>query len=63
MAVLDGGPMDGTQHVVDSDTEHVCIVMRDGQQPQYVRTDEFQALENGQLVLVCRWSGRYFGPK
>ncbi len=55
--------MDGTQHVVDSDTEHVCIVMRDGQQPQYVRTDEFQALENGQLVLVCRWSGRYFGPK
>jgi hypothetical protein len=63
VAVLDGGPMDGTQHEVDSDTDRLCIIMSDGQQHQYMRTDEFQVLENGQCVVVFKWNGRYFGPK
>lgn len=55
--------MDGTQHEVDSDTDRLCIIMSDGQQHQYMRTDEFQVLENGQCVVVFKWNGRYFGPK
>jgi hypothetical protein len=37
--------------------------MTDGQQHQYLRTDEFQAVEDGQSALVFRWNGRYYGPK
>ena len=62
-AVLDGGPMDGNRQAVDADTDQLCVVMTDGQQHQYLRTDEFQAVEDGQSALVFRWNGRYYGPK
>ena len=61
VAVLDGGPMDGRQGAVDSDTDQLRVVMDDGQLHRYARTDKFQALEDGQLALVFRWTGRYFG--
>jgi hypothetical protein len=35
--------------------------MTDGQRHVYVRTDEFQATEDGNLALVFRWSGRQYG--
>ena len=55
--------MDGNRQAVDTDTDQLCVVMSDGEQHQYVRTDSFQAVEDGHLVLVFRWNGRYFGPK
>jgi hypothetical protein len=62
-AVLDGGPLDGTRHTIDADADELGVVMTDGQQHQYLRTDEFQALEDGRSALVFRWNGRYHGPK
>jgi hypothetical protein len=62
-AVLDGGPLDGNRQAVDGDTDQLCVVMTDGQQHQYLRTDEFQTLEDGHSVLVFKWNGRYYGPK
>jgi len=62
-AILDGGPMDGSRKAIDADTDQLFIVMSDGQQHRYVRTEEFQALEDGHLALVFRWNGRYYGPK
>ena len=62
-AILDGGPMDGNRKAIDADTDQLCIVMSDGQQHRYVRTEGFQALEDGHLALVFRWNGRYYGPK
>lgn len=62
-AVLDGGPLDGHRRAIDADTDHLSVVMTDGQQHQYLRTDEFQTLKDGHSVLVFRWNGRYYGPK
>ena len=62
-AVLDGGPLDGNRRTIDADTDRLCVVMTDGQQHQYLRTDELQAVEDGHSVLVFRWNGRYYGPK
>ena len=61
--VLDGGPMDGNRQTVDAQIDQLCIVMSDGQQHRYLRTDELQTLGDGHSALVFRWSGRYFGPK
>jgi hypothetical protein len=61
-AVLDGGPLDGNRQAIDGDTDQLCVVMTDGQRHQYLRTDEFQTLEDGHSVRVFTWSGRYYGP-
>ena len=62
-AVLVGGPMDGNRQAVATETEQLSVVLTDGQQHQYLRTDEFQTLEGGHSALVFRWNGRYYGPK
>jgi len=63
VAVLDGGPMDGREHPVEPNTEELRVVMTDGQQHLYVRTDAAQSLPDGRTASVFRWKGRYFGPK
>ncbi len=55
--------MDGRRQAVDAETHQLRVVMSDGQQHQYLRTDEVQMLEDGHLALVFRWNGRYHGPK
>jgi hypothetical protein len=60
-AVLDGGPMDGNRQPIDATTDELCVVMTDGQQHRYLRTDEIQIGEDGHSALVFRWNGRYFG--
>jgi len=62
-AVFRLGPMDGQGHPITSDTDELSVVMSDGQQHRYVRTDEIQRLTDGQLVVVFDWAGRYYGPK
>ena len=62
-AVLEGGPMDGNRQVIDAETDQLCIVMSDGQQHRYLRTEEFQTEKDGRKQLLFRWEGRYFGPK
>ena len=63
IAVLDGGPMDGTEHPVEDDVDELCVVMTDGQQHRYLRTDDVQQTPDGRTALIFRWNGRYFGPK
>jgi hypothetical protein len=55
--------MDGLQHPIEMETDELCVVMTDGQQHRYVRTDEAQRALDGRLRVVFDWKGRYFGPK
>ena len=61
-AVFRLGPMDGQEHPIESDTDELSVVMSDGQQHRYVRTDEAQRLSDGRLGVVFDWTGRYYGP-
>jgi len=62
-AVLNGGPMDGRQHLVEGDTDDLCVIMTDGQTHQYIRTERIQELPDGRSALVFDYGGRYYGPK
>jgi len=62
-AVLVGGPMDGNRQSVDAETNQLSVVMSDGQQHRYFRTEEIQTDEDGRIRAVFAWEGRYFGPK
>jgi predicted alpha/beta hydrolase len=63
VAVLDGGPMDGKEHPADWDTEQLCVIMTDGQQQRYVRTERTQVLPDGRSAVVFEYRGRHYGPK
>lgn len=62
-AVFKLGPMDGQEHPIDRETDELCVVMTDGQQHRYVRTDEVQRSLDDRLRVVFDWKGRYYGPK
>ena len=62
-AIFNLGPMDGREQTVEADSDELCVVMTDGQQHRYVRTDEVQRLPNGRTAVVFDWAGRYYGPK
>jgi hypothetical protein len=62
MAVLDGGPVDGREHPIQSDSEELLVVMTDGQQHRYERTAQVQSLPDGRIALVFEWKGRWYGP-
>lgn len=62
-AVFRLGPMDGQEHPIEGDTNELSVVMSDGQQHRYVRTDTLQRLPDGRLGVVFDWIGRYYGPK
>lgn len=62
-AVLNGGPLDGREHSVEEDAADLCVVMTDGQQHRYRRTNTTQPLSDGRIVLVFDWVGRYYGPQ
>jgi hypothetical protein len=63
VAVLNGGPMDGREHSIEVDRVELSVVMTDGQQHRYRRTNATQSLSDGRLVPVFDWVGRYYGPK
>ena len=63
MAVLNGGPMDGREHPVETETEDLRVIMTDGQQHLYGRTNKEQSLPDGRTARIYEWKGRYFGPK
>ena len=48
---------------MDNETDELCVVMTDGQQHRYVRTDEVKRTLDGRLRVVFDWKGRYYGPK
>jgi hypothetical protein len=63
LAVLSGGPMDGREQSIESGTAELGVVMTDGQQHRYRRTNEVQHLPDGRSAAVFDWAGRYYGPK
>jgi hypothetical protein len=63
IAVLNGGPMDGREYPIEGDTGALSVVMSDGQQHRYMRTEYVQPLPEGRSALVFDWAGRYYGPK
>jgi hypothetical protein len=62
-AVLNGGPMDGREHSIEVDAVELCVVMSDGQQHRYRRTNITQPRPDGRPAPVFDWVGRYYGPK
>lgn len=57
-AVLDGGPLDGREHRVVSDTAELLVVMEDGARHLYVACHRVQALPDGRVVPVFEFRGR-----
>jgi hypothetical protein len=63
IAVFNRGPVDGQEHEAEGDTAELRVVMSDGQQHRYWRTETCQALPDGRVAVVFDWKGRYYGPK
>ena len=57
-AVLDGGPLDGREHPVESNTAELLVVMADGARHLYVASDRQQARPDGRVVPVFEYRGR-----
>jgi hypothetical protein len=55
--------MDGQAHPIEGDTAELCVVMTDGQQHRYRRTEDVQTLPDGRMAVIFDWAGRYYGPK
>ncbi len=55
--------MDGKEHPADWDTEQLCVIMTDGQQQRYVRTERTQVLPDGRSAVVFEYRGRHYGAK
>jgi len=54
--------MDGTRQSINATSDHLCVVLTDGQQHHYLRTDEFQTLGDGHSATVFRWDVSYRRP-
>jgi hypothetical protein len=63
VVVLNGGPLDGREHLVDPGAGELRVAMTDGQQHLYARTDITQSLPDGRTAVVYEWKGRRFGLK
>ncbi len=60
ISVLDGGPLDGQEHTVQGDTAELIVVMTDGAQHRYTKSDRVQALQDGRVVPVFEHRGRHY---
>ena len=63
VAVFSLGPMDGQEQPIEGETNEFRVVMTDGQQHRYVRTDHVERSPDGRVTVVFDWKGRYYGPK
>jgi len=55
--------MDGREHPIEGDTDELSVIMSDGQQHRYVRSESIQPMPGGRSALVFDWAGRYYGPQ
>jgi hypothetical protein len=63
VAVFSGGPMDGRERSIEDDTAELSVVMTDGEQHRYRRTNRVERLSDDRSAVVFAWAGRYYGPK
>lgn len=59
-SVLDGGPLDGREHLVEPDTEELLVEMEDGSRYLYARCERVQRRPDGRLLPVYEYRGREF---
>jgi hypothetical protein len=57
-AVLDGGPLDGREYLVEADTDELLVVMTDGARHRYVVSERVQALPDGRVLEVFEYRGQ-----
>jgi hypothetical protein len=62
-AMFNLGPMDGQTQLVERETDELSVVMTDGQQHRYVRTNEIRRMPDGESAVAFDWAGRYYGQK
>ena len=55
--------MDGREQTIEDDTDELSVVMTDGQQHRYLRSNDVRPRPDGRLITVFDWVGRYYGPK
>ena len=58
LAILDGGPGDGEQDVVDSRTVHLVVKVGDGSCHLYERVHTERLMPDGRRAVIFRWRGR-----
>jgi len=61
-AQLTGGPCDGRLDPLEPETVELQVIMSDGQQHVYRRT-EIRRTFDGRTVVLFEWAGRQYGPK
>ena len=59
-SILDGGPLDGREHLVDADTEELLVQMEDGSIYLYAISEKVQRSLDGRLLPVYEYRGRNF---
>ena len=52
-----GGPMDGNRQPIDAETNQLSVVMTDGQQLRYLRTEEIQTMRTVRAGLSSPGKG------
>jgi hypothetical protein len=61
--VFNLGPMDGQEQPIERGIDELRVVMTDGQQHRYLRSNQVRRLLDGRSAVVFDWAGRYYGPK
>jgi hypothetical protein len=59
LAVLDGGPGDGREHMVRAETIAFRMNGDDGSRHLYERVPTERVLPDGRRAVIFRWRGRY----
>jgi len=59
-AQLVGGPCDGRLDPLEPETVELQVIMSDGQQHVYRRTEARQEF-HGRMVILFEWAGRQYG--
>jgi hypothetical protein len=58
LAVLDGGPIDGEEDVIDARTVQLVAPTDDGSLQLYERVHTDRILSDGRRAVIFRWRGQ-----
>ena len=56
--VLQGGPLDGTEHLVGSQADYLDVTMADDTRHRYEDTSRSETRPDGRTAPIFTWSGR-----
>ena len=58
LAVFDGGPGDGHEHIILAESQRVSVSLTDCSWHLYVRVPVERTLSDGRRAVVLQWRGR-----